>query len=285
MRNTSISPYRRKIYISLGAAPFLALVLVCAPSPTVCPATAAVLRSDQAFLRAFVEKDAASGDNLLAADFTWINSAGKRLTRGEALETLPSVANGEVNPEARLYGTSAVIRASKSKVNVVRVWVKNREGWKILLYQEVVQVEKSEPASGDSSGECRNPCKEIPFQPATASEKEAVASWQGVMRAMAENDVAAYASLIADEFTATDTHHDRPYTKTDRLTQIQRQKAAGKHISPPELLSAEMFDLGETVLMIAREQRLGAKAYLNSRMWVKRDARWQMLFSFNTRIE
>jgi hypothetical protein len=46
-----------------------------------------------------------------------------------------------------------------------------------------------------------------------------------------------------------------------------------------------MFDFGATVLMIAREQRRGAKAYFNSRMWVKRDGRWQMLFSFNTRIE
>jgi hypothetical protein len=46
-----------------------------------------------------------------------------------------------------------------------------------------------------------------------------------------------------------------------------------------------MFDLGQTVMMIAREQRPGAKAYFNTRMWVHRDGRWQMLFSFNTRIE
>jgi len=130
-----------------------------------------------------------------------------------------------------------------------------------------------------------NPCKEIPFQPSTPSEKAAIASWQGVMHAMAENDAAAYAPLIADEFTATDTFHDRPYTKADRLEQIEKQKASGKHTAPPELVSADMFDLGETVFMIAREQRKGAKHYFNSRMWVYRDARWQMLFSFNTRIE
>jgi hypothetical protein len=38
-------------------------------------------------------------------------------------------------------------------------------------------------------------------------------------------------------------------------------------------------------MMVAREQRPGAKSFFNTRMWVKRDARWQMLFSFNTRIE
>jgi ketosteroid isomerase-like protein len=232
-----------------------------------------------------MQKDPAAAEKLLTERFTWINSVGKRLTRAEALETFPSVANADVEPEARLYGTSAVVRANKGKVNVLRVWVEGADGWKILLYQEVTQVEKSEAAVGDSSGECLNPCREIPFQPATASEKEAVASWQAVMRAMAENDVAAYARLIAEEFTATDTYHDRPYTKADRLVQIQKQKDSGKHNAPPQLLSAEMFDLGETVFMIAREQRRGAKAYFNSRMWVRREARWQMLFSFNTRIE
>jgi hypothetical protein len=156
-----------------------------------------------------------------------------------------------------------------------------------LLYQEVRQVEKSEPAAGSdsSAGECENPCKSIPFQPETQSEREAIASWQGVMRAMAASDAEAYAPLIADEFTATDTHHDAPYSKAERLAQLQKQKRAGTRSAPPALLSARMFDLAETVMMIAREQRSNAKPYFNTRMWVRRDGRWQMLFSFNTRID
>src|SRR5215469_7848141 len=105
------------------------------------------------------------------------------------------------------------------------------------------------------------------------------------MRAVANNDEDAYAPLIADEFTATDTHHDRPYTKSDRLAQIKKLKLAGARYRPPELSSARMFDFGETLLMMAREQRPGAKPYFNTRMWVKRSGRWQMLFSFNARIE
>jgi hypothetical protein len=172
-------------------------------------------------------------------------------------------------------------------MQVMRVWVKRSSGSRAILYQEVEQMEKSElPATaGSRPRECINPCKSIPFQPQTNSEKEAIASWQGVMRAMADNDADAYAPLIADEFTATDTHHDRPYTKSDRLAQIQKQKLSGARSFPPELVSAQMFDFGDTVMMIAREQRPGAKAYFNTRMWVKRDGRWQMLFSFNTRIE
>ena len=102
---------------------------------------------------------------------------------------------------------------------------------------------------------------------------------------MAENDADAYTTLVADEFTATDTHHDRPYTKADRISQIRKQKLSGNRSTPPALLSAQMFDFGETVMMIAHEQRAHAKEYFNTRMWVKREGRWQMLFSFNTRIE
>jgi hypothetical protein len=156
----------------------------------------------------------------------------------------------------------------------------------LIHYQEVLQVPKSEPPTADqSSAECENPCKSVPFQPETQSEREAIASWQGVMKAMASNDPDAYAPLIADEFVATDTHHDRPYTKADRIAQINKQRLAGAKSAPPALLGAQMFDFGETVMMIAHEQRRNSNAFFNTRMWVKREGRWQMLFSFNTRME
>jgi hypothetical protein len=169
----------------------------------------------------------------------------------------------------------------------MRIWAKRPSGWQAVLYQEVTLAVKSEPAStgGAGSDDCENPCRSIPFQPETESEKEAITSWQGVMKAMANNDNDAYIPLIADEFTATDTHHDRPFNKTDRIAQINKQKQTGDKPVPSALICARMFDFGETVMMIAREQRPGAKPYFNARMWVKRDARWQMLFSFNTRIE
>ncbi len=236
-------------------------------------------------LKAFEKKDQATLEHLLDTHFIWIDSSGRRLARAELLKDPPPVADADVGAQVRAYGDSAVVRANRGKMNVLRIWVKRAPGWRVLLYQEVLQVEKSESPGGKPTVECINPCQSIPYQPHTQSEKEAIASWQGVMKAMAENDADAYAPLIADEFTATDTHHARPYGKTDRLAQIAKQKQKGAHSSPPELLSAEMFDLGETVLMVAKEQRPGAKTYFNTRMWLKRDARWQMLFSFNTRME
>jgi hypothetical protein len=277
----------RLIVVAVALCGGILVLLASAFSAAAIDEGAAILGADHALLQALSNGDKGKLDGLLDNDFSWIDAGGKNLSRTRVLETPPSVANADVEPQVRSYGQAAIVRANRGKMQVLRVWVKREPGWSILLYQEVRQVEKSEPAAGSdsSAGECENPCKSIPFQPETQSEREAIGSWQGVMRAMAASDAEAYAPLVADEFTATDTHHDAPYSKAERLAQLQKQKRAGARSVPPALLSARMFDLGETVMMIAREQRPNAKAYFNARMWVRRDGRWQMLFSFNTRID
>ena len=281
-----ISYHNHKNCINVGAPTFLALtLLLLTATPLRAGDSSPLLQIDPVFVQVMLHKDAAAAATLLSPDFTWINSTGKRFAREQVLQTFPPIANSDVEAQVRVYGITAVVRANRGKMNVLRVWVKRGAAWRIMLYQELQQVEKSEPPAGKTSAECVNPCKTIPFQPQTANEKEAIASWQGVMRAMAESDADAYAPLIADEFTATDTFHDRPYTKADRLAQINKQKTTGTRAAPQELLSAEMFDFGETVMMVAHEQRPGGKSYFNTRMWVKRDGRWQMLFSLNTQIE
>jgi len=247
-----------------------------------------VLQADQALLQAMGKGDKAALDGLLDPEFTWIDSEGKSQTRAEVLQNLPRPANSDVAALERTYGQSAVVRANRGKVQVMRIWARRARGWQAVLYQEVTlsgPAQASAAAGRPGASDCENPCTTIPFQPDTKSEKEAIASWQGVMVAMANNDVEAYVPLIADEFTATDTHHDVAFNKADRIAQIQKQKQSGERSMPPAMLSARMFDFGETVMMIAREQRPNVKPYLNTRMWVKRDGRWQMLFSFNTRIQ
>lgn len=266
-------------------------LLFCAASGLltfVCPVAGdnsdPVAQADHAFCKAFEKKDATALKEILDAQFICIDSQGRRLNGPELLEHIPTLANPDAETQIR-GGDAAAVRANRGRMNVLRIWVKRPNGWRAMLYQEVLQAEKSQPAGGKPSTACVNPCKAIPYQPQTQAEKEVIASWQGVMKAMEDNDADAYSPLIADEFTATDTYHDRPFTKSDRLSQIGKQKLRGTHSSPPELRSAEMFEFGDTVMMVAREQRPGAKSCFNTRMWVRRDARWQMLFSFNTQIE
>lgn len=246
-----------------------------------------VIQANRDLLSALAQSDGAAVARLLDADFTWINAAGESWDRAQVLKKLPKPANSTVEPQVREYGQAAVVRANLDTMQVMRVWVKRSSGWKALLYQEVKLSGPSQPAAnpGNQTVECENPCKTIPFQPETDAEKGAITSWQEVMRAMAENDADAYAPLIADEFTATDTHHSAVLNKAERLEQIRKQKKNGTKRAPPELVSARMFDFGDAVMMIARERRPGAKGYFNTRMWVKRGGLWQMVFSFNTRIE
>lgn len=251
------------------------------------PPPDAVISADKELIQAIGKADKAGVERLLDSEFTWIDSNGRSRTRAEVLQTFPTPANSDVEVQVRSYEGAAVVRANRGRMQVLRIWAKRAGSWKAMLYQEVMLAVKSEPTP-QRWGEpvkCENPCKTIPFQPETESEKQAIAYWQGVMKAMADNDPEEYAPLIADEFTATDTHHDMPYTKENRLAQLRKQKQSGGGSIPSALISARMFDFGETVMMIAREQRPGAKPYFNTRMWVRRDGRWQMLFSFNTRIE
>jgi hypothetical protein len=262
----------------------LFVVLLACTHSLVANTQGTVVQADGALLHALAGHDRAGTEALLDPDFTWINSRGKTQNRAMVIQNFPPPANAGEQIQIREYGNAAVVRADRGQMHVLRIWVRRQKGWRALLYQEVLQVAKSE-TPGAGSSDCENPCRSIPFTPQTANEQAAIASWQGVMRAMASNDVAAYARLIADEFTATDTHHVRPFSKSDRLAQIHKLKQTGAHSAPPPLVSARMFDLGQTVLMIAREQRPNGKPYFNTRMWVNRTGRWQMLFSFNTRIE
>lgn len=266
-----------------GKAALFGAALACA-YPLLGAQQVTVAQADAALLHALARRDRTAVAALLDPGFIWIDSQGKSQERAMVVQNFPSPANAGEPIQVREYGNAAVVRADRERKHVLRVWVRRPAGWRALLYQEVLQVAKSE-TPGPGSSDCENPCRSIPFTPQTENEKAAIASWQGVMRAMANNDADAYARLIADEFTATDTHHSRPFSKADRLAQIQKLKQTGAHSAPPPLVSARMFDLGQTVLMIAREQRPSGKPYFNTRMWVSRDGRWQMLFSFNTRIE
>ena len=125
--------------------------------PAVAQQDSSVLLADRSFVHAFENKDKAAAAQLLDTDLIWIDASGHRLTRAEVLEKLPVVANADVEAPPRTYGETAVVRANRGKMNVLRVWVKRADGWRALLYQEVLQVEKSEPPAGKSSAGCVNP--------------------------------------------------------------------------------------------------------------------------------
>ncbi len=246
-----------------------------------------VLRVDHALFQAIAKADKSATSKLLDADLIWTDSQGKSQTKTEVLQNLPALGNNEVEAPARIYGRSAVIRGGQGRLQVLRVWTKRPAGWRLVLYQEVMLAEKPRavPNANVNAGPCENPCKTIPYLPKTETEKAALAGMQAVQVAIASNDADSWAAHVADEFTATNSPDNEVYGKPNRLAQFNNLIKAGLHTTPTPMVSARVFDLGEAVLIAAQEQPPTNKTNLNTRMMIKRDGRWVMLFSFNTRIE
>lgn len=247
----------------------------------------AVLRADHTLLQSIAKAEKFEIGKLLDADLIWTDSQGKSETKAEVLQNLPEPENSEVEAPARIYGQSAVIRADRGRLQVLRVWAKRPAGWRLLLYQEVLLAEKPRavPNANVNAGPCENPCKTIPYQPRTENEKAALGAMQAVQIAIATNDANSWAAHVADEFTATNSPDNEVYGKANRLAQINNLSKAGLHSTPTPMVSARVFDLGDAVLIAAHEQPRTNKTNLNTRMMIKRNGRWVLLFSFNTRIE
>jgi hypothetical protein len=115
-----------------------------------------VAQAARGFVQAFEKKDTAALQEILDAEFIWIDSNGRRLNRAELLDNIPTITDAEA--QIRAYGDAAVVHTNRGRMNVTRVWVKRATGWRAVLYHEVLQVERSEPAGGRPPTECVNPC-------------------------------------------------------------------------------------------------------------------------------
>ena len=246
-----------------------------------------VLQADHTLLQAIGKADKTGMDKLLDADLIWIDSQGKSQTKTEVLQNPPTIGNSDVEATGRIYGRSAVVRANHERLQVMRIWAKRPAAWRLVLYQEVMLADKPRavPNANVNAGPCENPCKTIPYQPKTENEKAAFAAMQAVQIAMTNNDADSWAAHVADEFTATNSPDNEVYGRSSRLAQINSLIKAGLHTTPTPMVSARVLDLGDAVLIVAREQPPTNKTNLNTRLMIKRDGRWLMLFSFNTRIE
>jgi hypothetical protein len=234
-------------------------------------------------------------DNLLDPNFTWTDSSGKTRNRPEIVQDLRSgkglpMEAGSINGGgkimigamgARAYGRAGVIQTNSGNLYVLRVWVKRSADWQLLVYQAVTIG--APPSTEPETGRCENPCATVPFQPQSADENEVIRAYQGVERAVAAHDSAAWAAHIADEFFAVTSNSDRPLDKAARMAGLDNQKVAG--IAPFPLVSARMFAFGEAMVMISRQQPEQGLPLHVTRVWVKRNGTWLEAYSYQTTIQ
>lgn len=249
------------------------------------------LQADHEFVQAAGKGDAPTVGRLLDVDFTWTDADGKTLGHAEVLKSLPKPALGtESGAELkhRAYGQVTAVMAGHDKIHVLRIWVKRAAGWRLLVYHEVAlgrqQVGPPGPVTSGAT-HCENPCKTVPYKPKNEAEQAIIASWQALETGVTNHDAAAWAPHIADEFAMLGSTNDHPLTKADRIATLNLQKQTGRGAAPAPLVSAQMFDFGDAVVMTCLHQPYTGKPVRVSRLWIKRDGQWVMSISYQTTIQ
>jgi hypothetical protein len=245
------------------------------------PSQADASQADAAFLRTAAQRDTASLDRLLDPDFTWTDANGHTLARNEVLSSPPRPAEQDgAEIATRVYGRVAVVTSRRDGFYTMRIHVKHEGGWRVLVYHEVAYrpspgaAAHASPAEFDTS----NPCHTIPYTPRNDDERALIESWQLLERAVVAGKGDDWASHVADEFIVVG--NQRIQTKAERRAAVNKGGAA-----PPPLVSARMFQFGDTIVMTCRHQPHGGRKPTRvSRVFIKGEPWWQMAISYQTTI-
>ena len=247
-----------------------------------------LLQIDSDFVLAAAKDDKAALGRLLDADFTWTDADGKTQARADVLKSLPTPALGNetgAQLKSRTYGQVGAVMSGRGKVHVLRIWVKRPAGWRLIVYHEVALGQQAATAAGSGVNDCQNPCKTVPFKPKTEAEQAIIASWQALETGVTNHDASAWSPHIADEFVMLGSTNDHPLSKADRIATLNLQKQTGHGSAPAPLVSAQMFDFGDAVVMTCLHQPYSGKPVHVSRLWIKRNGQWIMSISYQTTMQ
>jgi hypothetical protein len=247
-----------------------------------------ILQADHEFVQATGKGDISTLGKLLDTDFTWTDADGKTRSRAEVLGSLPTPALGNetaAQVSQRTYGQVGAVMSGRDKIHVLRIWVRRPAGWRLLVYHEVALGRQASAPAGSGVKDCENPCKTLPYKPRNEAEQGIIASWQALETGVTNHDAAAWAPHIADEFVMLGSSNDHPLTKADRIATLNLQKQTGFGSAPAPLVSAQMFDFGDAVVMTCHHQPYTGKPIHVSRLWIKRNGQWIMSISYQTTMQ
>jgi uncharacterized protein DUF4440 len=273
--------------------PLALLVLFCTPAgaapqmPVQEGTTSAQIAiADQSFVTAVTQKDHAKLAKLLHDGFSWTNSEGRTLQRAEVVANVPALADAATQErQFRIFASdSGGVVTQRGQSYTFRVWAKQGSSWRILLYQEVNQL-ASATAPREGKSECDNPCKTLPYEPKSDTERAVIASWQALESAVTAHDSATWAKHVADDFAQITSNGARPLDKQSRIKIIDEQKISGAGSAPPPLAHADFENLGATVIMRCVNRPLTGKDIYVTRVWVERNRAWLLSFSFQTTVQ
>jgi hypothetical protein len=234
-----------------------------------------VLAADDALLSALAHGEA----HLLDDDLSWVDADGRLFGKADvtARRPKPLLESGEL--DVHRYGALAIVRVEAGKHHVLRVCIDRGDAWRLLVWHEVSQ-EGTHAPHGSGKKEWDNPCFTLPYTPRDEHERDCLASWQELERAVMRHDPDEWARHVADEFIVVGAL--RRHTKSDRYNVIAEQRRNGANSAPAPLVSARLDRFGEAMLMRCEHQPFHGKAARVTRVFVRRAGLWQMAVSFQT---
>lgn len=246
----------------------------------------AMLQADRAFVQAAAKADTAALARLLDADFIWTTFEGKQSNRAQVLKAVPKPAIADENGAEHkqyAYGSLGDVQVNAGRAHVVRAWAKRADGWKLMVYQEVLSLEAPPTFAPGAGKDCENPCKGIPFQPKTETERQVSTSYSKLETAAMAKNSAVFATMVADEFVAASSNSDKIVGKRERMDDFDHSKNAG--VAPTPLKTVRMFDFGEAVLMTSDHVPDRGRPLRVTRIWAKRNGGWVETISYQTSVK
>jgi hypothetical protein len=241
--------------------------------------------ADQAFVHAIAGGDTKAVAALLDQDFTWTNVDGRMLDAAHVRQALPKPAIADQSAAQSMqygYGNVGVVEVNAGKLHTLRVWVKRPAGWRLLVYQEVKSLDAPATVTPGAGKNCENPCGAVPYTPKTATEREVMKAYTSLEEAAMGGKANEWNEVAADEIALVSANSDRVFDKATRSAAIA--KASLGSVRPTKLLAARLFDFGNAVVMTSQHQADSGQHLQITRVWVKRDGRWQETLSYQTAV-
>lgn len=228
------------------------------------PAEAAVLAADEAYRLAKLHKDISALQRILAEQFNETNQNGNSRNKAETLDlwkwfSIDSLTTERA--EVRVNGDTATVLGSQTEdgsehMLFSRVYQKLPDGWKLL-----------------ASMQFRNP------QPTAevSLSSDVRAAEEAYRLAKLHRDIPALQTMLADQFNETNQNgNSRNKTQTLGLWR-------SFSISSLTTDTAEMRLSGDTAVVLGTQTENGSEYMLFTRVFVKRNGRWQLLTSMQFR--
>jgi ketosteroid isomerase-like protein len=240
--------------------------------------------------------DATGLQGLVAEDFTVVDASG-------AVRALQDAPGGEAVSAAattwavRDYGTVAMVTArtpapAGGEEVALDVWVRQGQEWRALLHHLNLVADPASPSRHPAPAprppeappaECKNPCEFVPYDAASQAERDIIATFQALETAVIHNDADEWVNHMADEFMVYRTRQ-HPTSKLQRAGHLRAQKAANSETFVAAVEAMRLWVHGDAAVMRADHVMPGNRRppYRATRVWVKRDGRWQMAVSQQT---